>query len=1121
MNFFHFLEKVKARVEILIGLDRICNLVSDKNLNYRETEIMKGESVWKMFRVFTFVFFCFFLTLTQIFAQAGTGGITGLVTDTTGAVIPNATVKAKDLATGIELTTTANSAGIYNFVSLKPGEYEVTASAPNFSESKLKVEVQVGRVTSANFVLGAAGIGAEVIVTAESIQTTQSSSDAVVSETAIQNLPINGRRFQDFATLTPTAQIDTERNQISLSGQRGINTNINVDGVDYNQPFFGGIRGGERSNFAPTIPQESIKEFQVVPAGYSAEFGRSSGGIINVVTKSGTNQFRGTAFYLLRPEQLSVNHKFVRAIEREENTKIVAAPTQQQFGGSVGGPFIKNRLFYFAAFEGQRFRADRSVVFTLANITRTSANQEAYDYLKSLETGYQLTNDAQTVLGRIDWFINSNNTVNFRYSSNRGVGKNSVSVGDVGVLFNPVVNAALSNEGTERDRNYVFVSQLTSTLGSNYVNEFRFQYARGVRPREANALTPLVTISGVGIYGTRSFLPTDQYDNRIQFVDALTITKGNHTAKVGVEFSDIFTSQKFGFNQFGSYSFNVSGNTALQVLSVDPTNPNDRRFDGNTFYTQQIGNLLASFRVQELAFYAQDSWRIRPNLTLNYGLRLEKQFNPSAELGNTDIINLIKNASFPLLGNKGFDPTVIPDSEWQIGPRLGFAWDVSGDGKSVLRGFGGIYYARTPLLLFAAPVNNFRIPPGDVSVQLPFSLPSGFNLNNFLTANPQYVAIMNATGGNCTPPNPPNPSACIPNTVFRQFAILGINLNTRPLNNLPTLTPQQLQQIAAALGTQTPPPGFGANLIAMQNDFDNPTSYQFGLGFEREILPNLFVGIDYSHVKTIKLQRNRDINLPPPSPANCSNNFAQRPCFNRSLRPVPQIGRLVIRESSAKSLFRAATLKARFVRKWANINAYYTLSRNLSDDDNERNATGIFYENSFDLRSEYGLARLDRTHQFVAYPVFFLPYGFEISSAIRLRSALPMDAVVGSDVNNDTINNDRPYLTPGAPMKRNSFRNRNEYLVDLRVQKGFRFAERRRLTFSAEFFNLFNNANIQYGGNQTFFCAVRDVNCGLLGVTNPTFRQIRDANGNIITSRGGNFTRTPVFQMQLGIRLQF
>src|SRR5687767_4282462 len=251
----------------------------------------------------------------QLLAQGGDASVTGVVTDANGAVIPNATVKITSLARGTTITTTSSDDGIYNFTSLEPGKYSVTASGGSFAEQKIEAEVQVGRKTDVNFTLGAQAVGATVTVTADGIQTTQSNPDAVLSETAISNLPINGRRFQDFATLTPTAQIDTERNQISLSGQRGVNANINVDGVDYNQPFFGGIRGGERSNFSPTIPQESIKEFNVVAAGYSAEFGRSTGGVVNVVTKAGTNEFRATAFYLNRPEQLSRNSKFVKALE--------------------------------------------------------------------------------------------------------------------------------------------------------------------------------------------------------------------------------------------------------------------------------------------------------------------------------------------------------------------------------------------------------------------------------------------------------------------------------------------------------------------------------------------------------------------------------------------------------------------------------------------------------------------------------------------------------------------------------------------------------------------------------------------------------------------------------------
>lgn len=1086
--------------------------------------------------------FCLLFSTGQIFAQAGSGAITGIVADVNGAVVPNATVKLVSNAKGTELSTTASSDGIYNFTSLEPGKYTVTASGGGFGEQKLDVEVQVGRKTDANFTLGAGSVGAEVLVTAEGVQTTQSNSDAVLSETAIQNLPINGRRFQDFATLTPTAQIDTERNQISLSGQRGINTNINVDGVDYNQPFFGGIRGGERSNFAPTIPQESIKEFQVVAAGYNAEYGRSTGGVVNVVTKGGSNNFRGTAFYLMRPDKLSINHEYVRGVEAarrliDPNFSVTAAPTQQQFGGSVGGRLVRNKLFFFGSFEQQKFTADRLVAFTgLNSVVRTNANAEAYDYYRSLEKSYEMTNDGSTALGRIDWNPNSANNINFRYSWNKSKGLNSVAVGDAGVLFNPVVNAAISNEGTEIDRNNVFVAQWSDTISSSLVNDFRFQYARGDRPRYANAQTPLVNVTSVGLYGTRSFLPTTQYDTRIQFVEAFSILKSNHNFKFGGEYSDIYANQVFGFNQFGSYTF--SGGTAggLTALSLDPTVPTDRRFDSGSFYTQQIGNLEAAFHIKELAFYGQDSWRITPKFTLNYGLRVEKQFNPEAQTGNDAIINLLKNTSFPLLGGKGYDPTIIPDSEWQVGPRLGFAYDFNGDGKSVFRGFSGLYYARTPGIVIAGPVNNFRIPAGDVTTQLPFTIPAilsqsdaaGQNAYNaFLTANANYVNILTNAGLPCPQVTTTTQTrACLPNTVFRQFALIGINANATTLDNLPSVNSSQLSQIAGRLGLSIVP-GNGANFIGMSPGFDNPRSFQFGLGFEREISPGFVIGGDYSQVNTTRLEINRDINLPVPT-LDANGRYV----FNRNNRPTTaagaasglNVGRLLLRESAGRSLFRALTFRTRFVRKWANINAYYVLSRNTSTDDNERNATGLFYENSYNLKNEYNLARLDRTHQFVANPIFFLPYGIEFSSAVRLRSGLPVDVVAtGGDLNGDTGGPDRPLLVPGVSMKRNAYRNRAEYNVDIRAQKGFGLGESRRLVFSGEIFNLFNNANIQYSNIQTQFCTslgsnTLDSGCGLNGATNPRFLQLRDSSGNILTD---NFSRTPVFQMQLGVRLQF
>lgn len=311
-------------------------------------------------------------------SQASSGQIAGSVTDSAGAAVGEATVKVTSTQTGLERTVKTSEDGLYRVVLLPPGIYNVTAEASGFASATVeKVEVVVGRTSDINLTLGASGVQEVVTVSAGAIQvqTTRSEADAVLNEKAIENLPINGRRFQDFVTLTPTAQVDPQRGQISLAGQRGINSNINVDGVDYNQPFFGGIRGGERSNTAFTIPQESIKEFQVVAAGYSAEFGRSTGGIVNAVTKSGTNDFHGSAFFLARPEklarpnlyfdalELNINQRFFTDPQNNVFREVKPAPTQYQYGGSFGGPIKKDKLFFFASYERQQFENQREVFF--------------------------------------------------------------------------------------------------------------------------------------------------------------------------------------------------------------------------------------------------------------------------------------------------------------------------------------------------------------------------------------------------------------------------------------------------------------------------------------------------------------------------------------------------------------------------------------------------------------------------------------------------------------------------------------------------------------------------------------------------------------------------------------
>ena len=1093
-------------------------------------------------------FFCMLFGIGQTFAQsqASTGQITGAVSDTTGAVVPNATVMLTSQATNREQTATTSDDGIYRFVLLQPGTYTVKTTAGSFAEQTLNVEVQVGRTTDANFTLGAGDVSAIVEVSAEGVQTTASNFDAVQSDTSIQNLPINGRRFQDFATLTPGAQIDASRGQISLSGQRGINGNVNVDGVDFSQPFFGGIRGGERSNSSFSIPQESIREFQVVAAGYSAEFGRSSGGIINAVTKSGTNNFRGSAFYLIRPEKLARPNSFAKALEEQRLSTIVIngvtgldatlAPTQQQFGGSIGGPIVKDRLFFFASYEQQKFTAPRQIFYNnLVSITAPTPSQtEAFNFYRALEVPYEATNDAKALLGKIDWNISNANRFNVRYSFSDNQAINGVSTGET--ALDPTTTNSLSTNGTEKNRNHGIVSQLISTLSANIINEFRFQYAYEERPRIPNEVVANIN-TAIGVYGTRNFLPTTQLDKRIQFADSLTFISGNHSLKFGGEFSNIFAEQTFGFNQTGVYTFaGLTGTTAiLDAIGntrnvTSPTSPFYGRFDTTTArYNRQIGNLSAAYTVRELSFFGQDAWRITPKFTLNYGLRYEKQINPEAEANNTAILNLIQNTAFPILGNKGINPSVIPDSENQLGPRLGFAYDPSGDGKTVIRAFTGIYYARTPLIGLAAPFNNFRDPAGDLSVTIgsPAFSATGFNASTFITNNPQYATITGLTPAFCAVAA--NFNACAPNTVFRQFAILGINLNSASLGSLPTLTPAQLGTISTSIraATANPPTNLGiyqnANFVGIMNDFKNPRSFQFGGGVEREIARGTTIGLDYSHVNTVHLQRNRDINLPAPTGVD---PVSGRVLVSRALRPIPQLGTIQLRDSSARSLYRALTFRFNSTQKWGRVNAFYTLSRSTSDDDNERDAGGVLYDNPYDLQNEYYSSNLDRRHQFVANPVFFLPYGFEVASAIRLRSGRPFESRVGSDLNGDGNSNERPILVPGVELKRNFYTNRPLYDIDLRVQKSFTFGETRRLSFSAEFFNVLNRSNLQFSGSATTnFCAVSNARCGLDGITNPNFAQIIQQNPTAANfgklNLAGLNPGSQVFQMQLGARFNF
>lgn len=1016
------------------------------------------------------------LAVSGLLAQSGaqTGQITGTVTDPNGAVVPGAKITIINAETGATREVTSDESGLYRAVLLSAGRYNVTVNASGFAPSKITdVVVNVGTSVDVNVTLKLGTVAESVEVTAPMVEVTRYEPGAVVNMRSIENLPINGRRFQDFVNMTPTAVTEPSRGQISILGQRGINTSVNIDGADYNQPFFGGIRGGERSNSYPTVPQDAIAEFQVVTAAYSPEFGRSTGGLVTAITKSGTNNYHGSAFYYLRHKELGVKDGLNR--QSLEN--------RHQFGGSFGGPIVHDRAFFYGAVERQDQSFPRRVFFPLLTAaSRTAGNAEAWDYLNTLQTNYTQTNDASLYTGRFDYQFKGGHRLFARYNGSRNDAENAASVGN---NIDPAVTNALSNNGKEMDRTHTLNGQLVSLLSPNVANELRIMFAREVRPREANVKAATVQTT-IGRYGTVSFLPTTQDDNRFQISDNLSWQKGSHSLKFGFEYNYITVAQLFGFNQFGVFNFTTSGaaNVVPQLNLLSRSNPAklaNRFDDASVTYNLQIGNLQAAFNQSMVAFFAQDSWRVNSALTMTFGLRYEGQFLTEPNANNPDTVSQVRGVRFPL---GGFDPTKGPELGNQWMPRGGFAWDPWRNGKTVIRGNAGIFYATTPMLVAAGPYNNFRTPAGDLSIALP---------------------ILGAPAGRTT--------------VYQQLLAVGVDLNTFAPDKLPVLTPDVIQRIPAALGVASRSPFFGAAPTTWAPHYNNPRSFQMGLGVERELRRGLSAFANFNYANTVHLQRNRDINIP--APVIRATDAAKRPFFGLTTgttRPVPFFGAITLRESSARSLYRGASFGVKYYSKKVQFQASYTTALNYSNDDNERDAGGFGYENGFDLRNEYNYSNLDPRHTLTGSFVYSLPWGIEASSIWVFRSGLPFSATTGADSNGDRGGPDRPYSAPGVPFVRNSFRNRSRQNVDARVLKSFSlWNESSKLQFSAEMFNVLNFDNVSIGASNFVYGAGIDAVTGNTVAPNASFARVKLATGAI----DPNNTVGVPFQFQAGIRLVF
>jgi hypothetical protein len=1011
-----------------------------------------------------------------LWGQPNKSSLSGLVLDANDKPVTDAVVVAHNDETGTVRETRTNEHGYYRFGSIDAGFYDFQVKAPSIEVGVKDVEIHAGGWVEVNVRIALNKSSERVDADSSSVSVTDSLSTHVFPFDLIRDLPSDGRRFQDFATLAPTVQADdASLDELSFLGQRPVYATVMIDGADYNEAFQGGIRGGDRANFAFTVPQSAIQEFQTITNGFSVEYGRSTGGVLNAITRTGSNATHGEAFYQIRDSVLSLPNPFgLNALEN-----------QQQFGGAAGGAIIKNRLFWFASAEGQLASAPYQVQFaaldSVAN-NLTPSILPAFDYFRSLEGPFNETNNAFAALVRLDYQISDASRLTGHFGVSRN---NAANAASDGTSLIPETSSALSNNGTERDFVRTGVVQWTSILPHGILNDLRFEYSGEQMASIANSASPEVEAGIIGSFGTQTTLPIQTNDYRLQFGDTLNIQHGLHNFVLGGDYNLLHADHHDGMNQFGTFVISSSDvNSILTILSNSGGASGNRFDDPSVVYLRQVGDSQMDAYGQQFSLFAQDEWHVHPRLTVSYGLRWDAQLNPQPSTSNSFLVNNVLNYPFPL---GRVDPTEIRNQLNQWAPRASIAWNVTESGKTVVRAGTGLFYGQTPLAFYSSALNNFGAAGGDLSLQ---------------------IAPINGL------------------TVYQQFAKAGINLNQTPLNQLPILTvPQVWEQIAGE------PNQFAQSNVFTTTgaSFRNPRSLQMTGSIEHQFSRGLTISYQFNHLNTVHLPQVIDYNVPEPfvQPGDSS----LRPFFglrSGTPRPNPNLGAVDVLDSSARATYFSHSFSARYRLKRAELVGQYTLSYNKSDNDLEWPFLWTTYQNPFNLKEEWGWSSLDARNEGSAYVIFHALKGIELTGIFRARSGLPIDATAGGDPSELlTTNNigNRPLEAPGVPFPRNDFRNLGYRSVDLRVLKSFRVREPLTLQFSAELFNVFNFANVafasayDYPNNPAFIYGLGILPNGQTAPPNPDFLQLRLPGGGY--NPATELQQGTPFEVQLGIRALF
>ena len=950
-------------------------------------------------------------------AQVTTGVVRGTVRDPAGAPVAGAVVVIEHRETGLRTTVETTAAGTFARTLLPLGTYDVTATVPGGFGTDRR-EGLVLRVGETLFLsLGPAPVGLEGITVTLEPGTLLASEDVTssqrFSEEVVDGLPSNGRNFLDLTLLVPGVSVSQgpDGDELNVSGQRGIFNNFIVDGADFNNAFFGEQRGGQRPAF--TFNQDAIEEMVVVNQGATAEFGRSAGGFVNVVTRSGTNDFSGTAHSYGQWDGISAAYSEARGGGKPEFGR-------GQFGLTLGGPIVRDRVFFFLAYDQQgatETKQQRRAVHSETNLSKLeSFLQSRWPGLFDHEFGpIERTDDARALIAKLDFNAGERHQASFKY--------NYTWSEQVNGTFD-VDSWGLSSNGIERDYSHAANASLRSLLGNIVSNEFRFQWAGEHRPRwYGGPLIPGAKLPGppqferlggrpfpdIGMdfadgfrIGLPFFLPVDPgYDGRIQLVDNVSYLSGAHLFKAGVEYNRTSVEQQFiGFANSRYIFDSVDGFMGFvthgsdYVSCSDGSNSTTGVCPAGSAVTGPVLLYLQSATVpgvpadqlgrqtmttHELAFFLQDTWKPSDRLTLNLGLRWEGAWHPDVFIAPRETFYA------PYLGDPRFPSDgTIPDDLDNIQPRLGLTWDVDG-GRTLMRLNAGAYTARIPGLVFA----------------------------QYRTTNGAFQQVL-----------------------FRSSADAPF------LGPVPAID-KQIDSSAAA--------PFLPDIYVADRNLELPRTWSFGAEATRALSSVMTASLSYQHVRTGGLFRFVDRNA----------EVLGSP-FGVGTHPSGGgINALTVGESTARSRYHGLTIGFHgqdAIRGFA-FDVNYSLGFDRSDDDNERDPFTYRYADPRNLDAEYGWSDRDRRHQFNGYFVLSLPGGIRASHLFRLLSASPVSAKCSSPGDRAAEPADR-ICTDGSVLQRNTLRRDNDFFTwDFRVSKEFALSNGIVLEPVLEVFNATNEDN--------------------------------------------------------------